>query len=275
MPHAKMPRLALPLILLLLALAPASALADSPALRGYAQDTGYQYVCFGQYPSGEDGTVNPVLWRVLGPGTPEAEDITHRADATNRDEKEYVRGDDLTGENADVFCLMTEYIIDVALYNEVRDERDGVPLDYEDSAIRRHLNETLIGDLFTPEEQATLVEMPGRGLISLPSRRGELHRVDYGFVAADFSVCPLRRTTGTPYAFSRGLKRVKGYSWFFTTDWRRPGFRWIVGDNGHISVAAADREGGVRLVCYVHRDKLESLGGAGTAEFPLWLEAKP
>lgn len=253
---------------------PACGAAQGAALRGYDGE-GYQYVAFGEYPYAEDGAAAPVLWRVLGPGTPELEDIGHASDsALDNDLKTGLRGDALEGENADLYCLMTEYIVDVALYNETRDEPGGPPLDYEDSAMNAWLNGEMLGALFTPEQQQALSQMPGRGLISLPSRRGELHRPDYGFATADFGELPRRRTTGTPYAYSRGLARVNGYAWYYTTDWRRCGYRWIVGDNGHCSVAGVDRVGGVRLVCYVHADRLLFVGGSGTKEDPYALAVR-
>lgn len=257
------------------ALAESGAVALAPNLRGYSKDDNdYQYVTFGEYPFERDGTTAPVLWRVLGPGTPEAEDIGHAADSElDKVPRDNVRGDALEGENADLFCLMTQYIVDVALYHGERDVPDGKPLDYEDSAVRAHLIAQVLPALFTPEEQAALEQMPGRGLISLPSRRGELHRPDYGFVAADFAKPPLRRATGTPYAYEQGLQHTSRFSWYYTTDWRRCGYRWIVGDDGHISVAAADRVGGVRLVCYLHEKRVRVTGGSGTMEDPYRLES--
>ena len=48
------------LALLLLLLVPAQA-----EIQGFAKGQGYQYVYFGEYPYERDGTVQPVLWRVL------------------------------------------------------------------------------------------------------------------------------------------------------------------------------------------------------------------
>ena len=81
-------------------------------------------------------------------------------------------------------------------------------------------------------------------------------------------VLPRRCTTGTPYAFAQGLRRINDKSWYWTTDWRAPGRRWIVGDNGHISVSGLDREGGIRPICYVKTDMLAIAGGEGTLENP-------
>lgn len=263
------------------------ALADMPPLRGYdvSKPTGekYLYVTFGEYFSDGYGKIAPVLWKVLGPGVPAAEDVsTIIADNDNATKK--ANEDVITEENADVYCLMTEYIIDFHRYNEVRDTRDGPPLEYKDSELFRFCNETslerdengqpigMLGWLFTPSEREVLVYMPDRGYVSPPSRRGELFRSDYGFINEDFREWLPRQATGTYYAFDQGLKYiVDNWSWYWTTDRRRVGFRWIVGDNGHTSVAGAEREGGVRIVCYAHMDQLECIGGSGTKEDPYQL----
>ena len=41
-----------------------SAVADAQ-LHGYDKKAGYQYVAFGSFPQEADGTVKPILWRVL------------------------------------------------------------------------------------------------------------------------------------------------------------------------------------------------------------------
>lgn len=254
--------------LILLCLFTAFAQADEPALRGFIKGEGYQYVTFGCYPYSKEGETAPVLWRVLGPGTPEDDDLNNAANDIGFNKKKYATGDNLTGSNADVFCLMTEYIIDFTLYHDVADEAEGPALDYKDTMIKAYMNDELLPRLFTSEEQSVLVNMPQRGLISVPSRKGELFRPDYGFKTEDFGETPRRATEGTPYAYSLGLKMIKGHSWYWTTDWRAPGRRWIVGDNGHISVSGLVREGGVRALCYVHADQLAITGGEGTLENP-------
>lgn len=273
------------LLALALTLACAYAAADMPELRGFdsSQSQKYIYVTYGTYFSDGYGSVAPVLWRVLGQGVPAAEDVSTLL-ADNDNTQKAANEDVITAENEDVYCLMTEYIIDFHQYNEVRDTRDGEALAYKDSELYRFCNETslerdengqpigMLGWLFTENERDTLVYMPDRGYISPPSRRGELFRRDYGFINEDFRECLRRQATGTYYAFDQGLKYiVDAWSWYWTTDRRRVGFRWIVGDNGHTSVAGADREGGVRIVCYVHTDELECLGGSGTKDDPYQL----
>ena len=272
----------LPAVLLMLLLSP-RAMAQMPQLRGYdgSQAQKYIYVTFGNYFQDGYGTYGPVLWRVLGPGIPGEDDVSTDGTGEEDNATKAANEDVITAENADVYCLMTEYIIDFYQYNEVRDTREGEALAYKDSRMYRYITGTerrldangyptaLLGWLFTQDERAVLEDMPGRGLVSLPSRKGELFRKDYGFMSEDFRECLRRQATGTKFAFDRGLKYiVDSWSWYFTTDRRRVGFRWIVGDNGHTSVAGTDREGGIRLVCYPHTSQLHCLGGSGTVSDP-------
>ena len=277
-------------LLLGLILSVQGALADMPELRGYdysrKHNEKYIYVTFGNYFSDGYGGFGPVLWRVLGKGVPAAEDVsTYYADNDNVGKA--ANEDVITPENEDVWCLMTEYIVDFHRYNQVRDTRDGKALEYKDSEMFRFLNDFslerdengkpvgLPGWMFTENEIESLVYMPDRGYVSLPSRRGELFRFDYGFINEDFREWLPRQATGTKYAFDQGLKYIVDcWSWYWTTDRRRVGFRWIVGDNGHTSVAGAEREGGVRLICYPHMDMMECLGGSGTLNDPYRLVTK-
>lgn len=262
--------------LALLVLLPCLASAEEePILRGYDTKTRkYQYATFGVYPYEKDGAEAPVLWRVLGPGIPADDDVIGK-DTYDHMAKKYANRDEFTEENDDVFLLMTEYIIDTVLYHPVRDEADGPGLDYADTNVRSVLCTEVLDRMFTPEQQATLLDVPNRGRLSLPSRRGELFHPDYGFVEEDFTVLKRRCTTGTPYAYAQGLRKIVGdYSWYWTTDWRAPGRRWIVGDNGHISVSGLDREGGVRPICYVKTDMIQISGGDGTKENPFVFELK-
>ncbi|MBR5301516.1 MAG: hypothetical protein IKU38_01605 [Clostridia bacterium] len=262
--------------LLIMMLAACACIAEeAPALRGYDLKTRkYQYATFGVYPYEKDGTMAPVLWRVLGRGIAAEDDVIGREQYDHM-AKKYANRDEFTQENDDVFLLMTEYIIDTVLYHPVRDTAEGPGLDYADTNVKNVLCNEILPLMLTPQEQRVLVEMPGRGLLSLPSRRGEMFHPDYGFVEEDFTVLKRRSTTGTPYAYAQGLRRIAGdYSWYWTTDWRAPGRRWIVGDNGHISVSGLDREGGIRPICYVHADMLRISGGDGTKDNPFILEVK-
>lgn len=263
-------------VFLALALLCSCAAADTFSPAGYNSEThSYQYVTFGSYPYTAEGEALPLLWRVLGAGVPGHDDVLVAEEAAAFNKDKYANGDDFTEETQDVLCLMTEYIIDTVLYHDARDELGGEALDYIDTLIYRTMNGEVISRMFTDEEQSVLVNMPGRGRLSPASRKGELFRRDYGFADGDFTKDRRRCATGTPYAFAQGLRHISGaYSWYWTTDWRRYGARWIVGDDGHISVSGLDREGGIRPVCYVHADMLKVVGGDGTMENPYQLAVR-
>lgn len=264
----------IPLFLLLMLFA-VCATANSPALTGYnSENKSYQYAVFGRYPYTKEGETAPVLWRVLGPGAADITDIINERNSQDFRKEKYANTDTLEGENSDLVCMITEYIIDVAMYHPVKDEMYKTALDYANTQIRETLNKEILPVLFTEQEQSVLADMPDRGLLSAPSRKGELFNNAYGFISEDFGVHPARAATGTPYAFAQGLPRISGYSWYWTTDWRRYGYRWIVGDNGHISVSGCDREGGVRPLCYIHTNQIEITGGTGTLEDPFVLSVK-
>ncbi len=222
-----------------------SALADGVELRGYTKKEKYQYITFGSYPTQEDGTEGPVLWRVLG-----VED--------------------------GVACLMTQYVIDFIPFNDRKDKKAEGPLEYRDALICKTLNEETVKVLFDETDQTALRAMEdGRGVLSVPSKE-ELHRVEYGFKNGDFTVDNNRFAQGTPYAYGKGLVKFleTGGSWYWTTVWRRPGFRWIVGDNGHISVTGIARPGGLRPICYVKESMLVFRAGTGTKEDPYQARVK-
>ena len=263
------------LLLLVLLCVSAAAAADMPALRAFdaEQSPQYLYVTFGLYPQGKNGEEAPVIWRVLGPGMPGESDVINAANCPDRNAVLEVNGDPFTEETQDVYALLSEYIIDFITYHPKKD-KNGKPLDYVNSQMYQTMNTEVIHRLFTAGEQSTLVEMPERGLLGLPSRKGELHREDYGFINEDFMKWKTRIATGTPYAFAKGLRNIEGNSWYWTTDWRRYGYRWINGDDGHISVSGVDREGGIRPVIYVHTGMLDCAGGAGTLEDPYRLSVK-
>ena len=152
---------ALAACLVLLFLAPA---ARAVTLSGYREGAGntpqecYQYVTFGRYPYERDGSQAPVLWRVLGPGTPEKADVIDAVNEPPRSWKKTGNGDDLSGDNADLVCLMTEYIVDALLYNGEKDTADGTPLDYENTAVYRTLNTQVLATLFTSEERPSFAK---------------------------------------------------------------------------------------------------------------------
>ena len=211
-------------------------------LRGYERNHGWEFVLWGEYPYEADGTPENVMWRVL----------------TVSD---------------DVAFMITESIIDFVHYHSEKDTDPERPLNYVDTLMSRFCNEECLSTMFSADEQAALIEMEdGRGKLSCPTF-DELTDTATGFPSGK-GKNTRRNAWGTPYAYHKGLKKLGSNrcSWYFTATWRRPGFRWIVGDDGHISVVGSDRIGGVRPVIRLDLSKIEIVSGDGTRNAPYLLE---
>ena len=231
------------LLIAMLLYSTAVALCEEVSLRGYLQKGGYQRISFGAYPTQKDGEIEPVTWRILGI------------------------------DDDGIACLMTEHIIDFIYFNEAKDTQES-PLAYPDSLINQTCNETVVNALFTEAERNLLIPLSdNRGILS-PASYVELLNTEYGFKGGNFTVDKNRQAYGTPYAYSLGLKRIgsNGQAWYWTTEWRRAGYRWIVGDDGHISVSGIDRKGGLRPVCYIDLSTAHIAGGEGTIDNPFTIE---
>lgn len=198
----------------------------------------YQFVTFGQYPYTSVSDVRPVTWRVL------------------------------VVKDGSAF-MITENVIDFTYYHNVKDEYGGPVLEYKDTMINAYCNNECINLLFTKDEQKALIEMEeGRGLLSCAKSEELLDRAT-GFRANPIGVDKNRWAKGTPFAHAKGLKQAdEGHSWYWTATRRRPGYRYIVGSDGHISAAASNREGGLRPAVYLDMSKVDVVSGEGTSKNP-------
>ena len=240
---------ALIFLLTLLMLLSAPALAeDGTQLRGYIKGQGWNFISLGQYPYEKDGTVAPVLWRVL----------------------EVKDGQAL---------LITEYAIDT---QQVIFETDQKKIDsydyrritcYEESDLCQWLNTVCIETLFGGD--------PVRNLLIPDATRGELfiltmdefRNTSYGFSANTWGDQPSRQAIGTPYAIKqRGLYvGENGKVSYWAADIKdASGYRLaLVGFNGHLSWGGYTRQNvGLRLSVRVDLSGLTVTGGAGTRENP-------
>ena len=99
-------------------------LTDAQRLvRGYDADLGYIYINYGRYPYEADGTVAPILWRVLGV-----------------DEDGYA-------------LLLTEYVIDFAMYHEKKVTIE----EWKGNTIYHTLNDEMRKVMFTDEELSAVL----------------------------------------------------------------------------------------------------------------------
>ena len=236
------------LFLLVLALAPAQA-----EMRGYVKGQGYVYVHLGEYPYEADGTVKPLLWRVL-----EVRD--NRA------------------------LLLTEYIIDTSQIIFETDEKV-----IEAHSFRR-INSFEESDLFpllsteyldrmlgtSPLRNALIPEPNGATLFMLNDEA--MLTSAYGFDSARWAEWPDRirshEAEGTPYAIKqRGLyvayQNEKSSYWVATVKEPSDYKLQIVGFNGHLSYGAYTRVNiGLRLALRLDLNQVDLTGGDGSKDFP-------
>lgn len=236
---------------LILCLAPLAAHGET-SLRGYQKGQGYQYVTLGEYPYEKDGTVRPVLWRVLEAQNGQA-------------------------------LLLTEYIIDTS---QVIFETDEKVIEkrtyrrisrYDESDLYTYLNstglDTLLGD--APIRNA-LVEEPGGGKLFVLTSEQFL-TTDYGFSANMWNEQKSRQAEGTPYAIKQRNLYVdrsinKSPYWAATVKDPADYKLQLVGYNGHLSWGAYTRVNvGLRLSVRLDLSQLSISGGQGTKDAPYTL----
>lgn len=234
---------------LLLCLMPLMAGAEE--LRGYVKGQGWVFAQMGQYPYEKDGTVKPVLWRVL------------------------------SIEN-DQALLITEYVIDTQQVIFESDPKKIEKYDYrritcfEESDMFPWINTVMIDTMFgtDPIRNVLIPEDNGASLFILDNE--EFLNPKYGFSATKWNNQPSRHATGTPYAIrKRGLiVGENGRSPYFSATIKSSEAYHLalVGYDGHISWAGYTRTNvGLRPCIRVDLTELEVTGGKGTREKPFVL----
>ncbi len=236
------------LALFLLLLLPAQA-----EIQGYVKGQGYNYVYFGQYPYDRDGTVQPVLWRVLAVQDNKALMLT-----------EYLIDTD------QVIFVTDEKIIENHSYRRIEkfEESDLFP------KLSTEYVDRLLGD--DPIRNALVAQPNGAILFMLNDE--DYVNTDYGFEKSRWAEWPARikshEAQGTPYAVKqRGLyvayQNDMSPYWVATvkspTDYKLQ----IVGFNGHLSYGAYTRVNiGLRLAVQLDLNQIEISGGQGSKQSP-------
>ena len=233
-------------VLLLLCAVP--AMAETTGLRGYEKGNGWQFVNFGEYPYEKDGTVAPVLWRIL----------------------------EIENNQA---LMLTEYVIDTQQIifesDQKKIDRDEVRRinSYEESDLYTWMNsealDTLLGD--SPMRNS-LVDMPGQGKLFILTMEQYLNTA-YGFSANKWDNQPTRHAQGTPYALKvRGLyKDSTGMVSYWAAGIKAvEGTRFaLVGYNGHLSWGGYTRTNvGLRMAVKLDLTDITVRSGAGTRKDP-------
>jgi len=219
--------------------------ADTADIQGWTKKTKYQYVNFGSFPTDADGTVRPILWRVL------------------------------EVKNGEAF-LLTEYIVDVHYVH--LDTKAYYNMKWEDSDLLAYLQNDFMPRAFTAGEQGALLQRTeDGGIVTLP-KVDDIRNAKFGF-DSDKS----RLAVGTDYAISLNLykyqKKLEGKS---TAPWvtrnkseSKPNQQRRVMSEGKLgTVPCGNVDLGIRPVVYVDLSLLSIAGGSGTKDDPWVLAAQ-
>ncbi len=150
----RMKSLILLLLALILALPSIAGAESTEEISGYSRAEGHRYVLFGSYPTEEDGTVKPILWRVLKAGNGEA-------------------------------WLLSEYLLFAAPIHGDYQHYAG----WESSDLYKYLNEVFINDAFSAGEQSALLVRTEDGARVTLITSDEMKDASLGFSSNNARLC--------------------------------------------------------------------------------------
>lgn len=236
-------RLVCALLALMMVLSLSLACADG--LRSYTKDEGYVYVDLGRYPQKADGTVLPLLWRVL----------------TVEEDKAY---------------LCSEYVLFAMPMHVNYTEYKTIGADFGNTDLCHYLNGEFAADAFTEEELSFLMPYETYGKVFL------LDSSDLKSKEIGMGVGEGLKAWGTEYAIEvTGLyvfrPKFGSHSAYWTrnqstTDTRHARCTKDGGQLGHI---VSDRENeGVRPAVYLDLTQCEIVSGTGTMDDPFIMGKK-
>ena len=183
-------------LLAVLMLFGACAFAESE-LRGYDKKEGYQYVHLGSFPQEADGTVKPILWRVLNADDQQAYLLSEYVLFNNRvhpDDQAYIDFKAAFNQT-EMFTLLNGPFEGNPIPKEEQEE-----LKKRERLGRVHIAETCFKDeAFSADEQAMLITDEELGMVFLASA-DDLKNRAYGFASGKD-----RKAFGTEYAAENGL----------------------------------------------------------------------
>jgi len=242
----------------------ACAYAQDFAPRGYDKKHGYQYIQLGEFPQDADGTVRPILWRVLSVDDTQAYLLSEYVLFNNR-----VHPDD------------NEYIAFEAEFNQTEMYRllngpfegDPIPVEEQENLKKKerlgrvHIAEICFKDqAFTKMEQDMLISDEELGTVFLVTAE-DLKNSEMGFASSK-----QRMAYGTEYALANGLFRYQNGSSPYWTRSQSQSFAYgtrctkVDGDLGYIRCVVMNE--GCRPAIRLSLDGLESIGGDGSMENP-------
>jgi hypothetical protein len=215
------------------------------AIRGYDKNAGYVYVNLGRMEQLEDGTVLPIMWRVLK-----------------------------VENNLAYVC--SEFILFPHRIHGDDKEWIATGADFRQTELWAHLNEEFLFARFTPDEQAMMVDTPDFGKLFLLTA-DDLKNTELGF-----GTNQSRKAWATPYALKDGWEVMFQYNsangrhspyWTMTQSKTAPYGALCTkaqGNLGYIRVVVENE--GCRPAMYLDLSKVQIQGGLGTAEAPFELQ---
>ena len=233
-------RLSCLILCLSLCLCTCCAISENASpIRGYDKKEGYQYISFGTYPTDADGTLRPILWRVLK-------------------------------SDGDTAYLLSEYILEASQIHSDRRTYES----WETCDLFKYLNSVFLRTAFTEEEQSLLVcTTEDGGLVTLITA-DEMQDKSLGFTNNNARKClstAYAKTTGL-YIYSKGHRYSPWWSRTRSTSNLNQQRRVMdEGKTGRIDVQAKDL--GTRPAISIDLDRAVILSGSGTLEDPLILTA--
>jgi len=220
----------------LLLLIPALAPANAPALRGYDEEAGYQYVAMGTYPQALDGSAHPILWRVL----------TVRSGAA---------------------YLLSEYILGNDCVHPDDKEFVAFGSEWNKTFLFARLNGEFAQTAFTEAERARIRDDLELGAVSL------VHSDDLRNPAYGFTGNASRMGYGTPYALANGLFRYRnGSSPYWTrtpSEVMASGVRCLKVDGSIGYIRCVVKNEGFRPAIWLELNEAFA-GGQGTLHDPFY-----
>ena len=247
-------RLLLILLIVMLSL-PAAAPAmgeDASILHGYVKSSGYDYVLLGSYPTEADGTVKPIIWRVLR-------------------------------TNEGYAYLLSEYILFGAPVHGDYEHYAG----WEKSDLYQYLNTVFLNDAFSKEEQGVLANRTEDNALVTLITVEEMRDASIGFSSNNARLCestayakilpdppifelPASNNKGRwkpLYIYSKGRKYSPWWSRTRSDDYQHEQRR--VMDEGKIGrISTGNSDLGVRPAVHVDLSLVTILQGDGTFTNP-------
>lgn len=233
-------------------------------LRGYNDIDGYQYIQLGEFPQEEDGSVKPILWRVLAADDEEAYLLSEYILFNNRvhpDDNEYIAFNAAFNQT-EMFALLNGPFEGNPVSPE---EKQKLQKNWRVGRI--HIaTECFKDEAFTEKEQAMLVTDEELGMVFLASVE-DIQNPDYGF-----GTKKSRMGYATEYAIANGLFVYQNDSspyWTRSQSDSHPyGTRCtkVEGNVGYIRCVVMNE--GCRPAIRLKLEDLYSTGGSGTKEDP-------